>query len=172
MKKSKISLQIVTLSLFLIYLAVLVWIILFKLNFSTSSIPYIRNINFIPFYYDEPVSFSLHLQEILQNVIIFIPFGVYLSMLKYDVNILIKMFLIILTTFLLETLQCVLAIGVSDITDLITNSFGGFIGIMSYNTIANMFKKKEFLDKIIIMAIAALFLPVIIIFVLIKWANA
>lgn len=35
--------------LFLIYLALLVWIILFKLQFSISDLDKIRSINFIPF---------------------------------------------------------------------------------------------------------------------------
>ena len=39
--------------LFLIYLALLVWIILFKLQFNINDLDTVRNINIIPFYYDK-----------------------------------------------------------------------------------------------------------------------
>ena len=45
--------------LFLIYLALLVWIILFKLQFSISDLDKVRSINLIPFHYDkEAVSYT------------------------------------------------------------------------------------------------------------------
>ena len=40
--------------LFLIYLALLVWIILFKLQFSISDLDKVRSINLIPFHYGSP----------------------------------------------------------------------------------------------------------------------
>ena len=41
--------------LFLIYLALLVWIILFKLQFSISDLDKVRSINLIPFHYDKEI---------------------------------------------------------------------------------------------------------------------
>ena len=63
--------------LFLIYLALLVWIILFKLQFSISDLDKIRSINFIPFHYDKEIGAAFHLTEVLKNFLIFVP--MYLS---------------------------------------------------------------------------------------------
>ena len=67
--------------LFLIYLALLVWIILFKLQFSISDLDKVRSINLIPFHYDKKVGTAFHLTEVLENVLIFVPMGIYLQML-------------------------------------------------------------------------------------------
>lgn len=62
--------------LFLLYLVLLIWIILFKLQFSITALDRVREINLIPFYYKEEISF--HATEVLENVLIFVPFGIYL----------------------------------------------------------------------------------------------
>ena len=67
--------------LFLIYLALLVWIILFKLQFSISDLDKVRSINLIPFHYDKEIGAAFHLTEELENVLIFVPMGIYLQML-------------------------------------------------------------------------------------------
>lgn len=59
--------------LFLIYLALLVWIILFKLQFSISDLDKVRSINLIPFHYDKEVGAAFHLTEVLENFLIFVP---------------------------------------------------------------------------------------------------
>ena len=67
--------------LFFIYLALLIWIILFKLQFSIHDLDKIRSVNFIPFYYDKEIGAAFHLTEVLENVLIFVPMGIYLQML-------------------------------------------------------------------------------------------
>ena len=67
--------------LFLIYLALLVWIILFKLQFSISDLDKVRSINLIPFHYDKEIGAAFHLTEVLDNFLIFVPMGIYLQML-------------------------------------------------------------------------------------------
>ena len=54
--------------LFLIYLALLVWIILFKLQFSISDLDKVRSINLIPFHYDKDVLILLMYSQIRQVV--------------------------------------------------------------------------------------------------------
>ena len=93
--------------LFLIYLALLVWIILFKLQFSISDLDKIRSINFIPFHYDKEVGAAFHLTEVLENFLIFVPMGIYLQMLLPRTKLYVKFMLIAGTSFLLETMQYV-----------------------------------------------------------------
>ena len=49
-KKEKINYTVPI--LFLLYLALLIWIILFKLQFSIRDLDRVREINLIPFYYE------------------------------------------------------------------------------------------------------------------------
>ena len=124
--------------LFLIYLALLVWIILFKLQFSISDLDKIRSINCIPFHYDKEIGVAFHLTEVLENVLIFVPMGIYLQMLMPKVKLYAKIMMIAGTSFLLETTQYVLAIGRSDITDILTNTAGGLLGLIVYLMVARL----------------------------------
>ena len=101
--------------LFLIYLALLVWIILFKLQFSISDLDKIRSIN-----------------------LIFVPMGIYLQMLLPGTKLYVKFMLIAGTSFLLETMQYILAVGRSDITDVLTNTAGGLLGLAVYSMTARL----------------------------------
>ena len=80
--------------LFLIYLALLVWIILFKLQFSISDLDKVRSINLIPFHYDKEVGAAFHLTEVLENFLIFVPMGIYLQMLLPRTKLYVKFMLI------------------------------------------------------------------------------
>ena len=74
--------------LFVFYMLLLVWIILFKLGISIREIRELsgsRSLNLIPFYYTNERNFSFHVSEVVQNVLIFIPFGIYISMLRPSV---------------------------------------------------------------------------------------
>ena len=124
--------------LFLIYLALLIWIILFKLQFSISNLDKMRSVNFIPFYYDKEIGAVFHLTEILENVLIFVPMGIYLQMLMPKVKLYAKIMMIAGTSFLLETTQYALAIGRSDITDVLTNTIGGLLGLIVYLMVARL----------------------------------
>ena len=124
--------------LFLIYLALLVWIILFKLQFSISDLDEIRSMNFIPFHYDKEIGVAFHLTEVLENFLIFVPMGIYLQMLLPRTKLYVKFMLIAGTSFLLETIQYILAVGRSDITDVLTNAAGGLLGLAVYSIAARL----------------------------------
>lgn len=112
-----------TLGLFVIYLIILTWIILFKFQFSVENLPHLRSINLIPF------KGTVSLFEVLINVIIFIPVGLYTTMLSPDRALWKKILPAFLVSLLYEVLQFIFAIGATDITDVIGNTFGGIIGI-------------------------------------------
>ena len=77
-KKTKTFLII----LLAVYSAALTWIILFKMAVRLDDVGFgtVRAWNLIPFRYSEETSF--HLTEVLENVIAFVPLGVYLGMFK------------------------------------------------------------------------------------------
>lgn len=134
--------------LFLIYLALLVWIVLFKLQFSIHNLDTVRSINLIPFYYDKDVGTAFHLKEVLENLLLFVPMGIYLQMLLSKWRFHGKLIIIAGTSLLLEMVQYVLAIGRSDITDLLTNTAGGFLGLALYCIVAWLLRKRERADKL------------------------
>lgn len=134
--------------LFLIYLALLVWIILFKLQFNINDLDTVRSINLIPFYYDKEIGTSFHLKEVFENLLIFVPMGIYLQMLLPKCWFHGKLIIIAGTSILLEVAQYVLAIGRSDITDLITNFMGGLLGLALYGTMARLLKNRDTADKL------------------------
>ena len=136
--------------LFLLYLVLLIWIILFKLQFSITALDRVREINLIPFYYKEEISF--HATEVLENVLIFVPFGIYLCLVFQRSRLRSKLLFIAGMSMLLEVCQYVLAGGRSDITDLITNISGGLIGIFLYNTVVRLFHNQRRIDQIIIIS--------------------
>ena len=137
----------VTIVLTSIYAVMVVWIILFKMA-TLSEITYldhIRNINLIPFHYD--VERSYHLSEVQKNVMFFIPLGVYFKMLRFT-NV--KAIIFGMTFSLsLEILQFILAVGATDITDIITNTTGTAIGVGIYSLLALVFRQREKLDKLL-----------------------
>ena len=74
--------------LFIIYIVILVWILLFKMSFSIDELYKNRNINIIPFMGSVIVNGKIDTSEIINNIIVFIPVGIYVCMLKKDWSIL------------------------------------------------------------------------------------
>ena len=50
----------------------------------------------------------------------------------------------------MEVLQYIFAIGRSDITDLLTNTCGGILGIVIYLVLAKLFRSRNRANKVII----------------------
>lgn len=161
-----------TAGLFYLYLLALVWIILFKMQFSFHQFGLHRSINLIPFAQSVIINDRLDFREIIDNVLIFIPFGIFVCMLgkgRYfwtagikqqdGLNLpscccgrgrgKIRLFLSMLapvffTSLALETMQYIFAAGASDITDLITNTAGGMAGICIFGMFSCIWKEKAF----------------------------
>lgn len=132
----------VTMVLFIIYLLVLTWIILFKFSFSLQDISTLRSVNLIPLAGTAVRNNQLDYAELFSNVLIFVPFGLYLSMLKPTWGFLKKISPIAGVSLSFEILQYILAIGATDITDLLSNTIGGIMGIILFHVFKKIFKNK------------------------------
>lgn len=85
-------------------------------------------------------------------------------MLAPNLKLCYQMFIPLGTSLALETMQYVLAIGSSDITDVITNSAGGTIGIFLYAILRKVLKSKEKADVVVLIVagiVTILFLGII-----------
>ena len=118
--------------LFLIYLIALFWIIVFKFNLPFSNLGYMRSINLIPFNESLIINGKLDFREIIMNIAIFMPLGIYSGILFEKWGMGKKIFLFFLVSLICEVLQFILGVGASDITDIITNLLGGIIGLIIY----------------------------------------
>lgn len=128
--------------IFVLYCLILIWLVLFKFSFSFSEISWFartRSLNLIPFYYDTEVGNS-HIKEVVMNVLVFVPMGIYLKIL--DMPAAKTVLTAFIFSFFLELIQFVTTIGASDITDIITNTTGAVIGVCLY-----LLAKKIFVDK-------------------------
>lgn len=86
-KKKRAGINCLVPFLFAVYMVLLVWIILFKLQLSIHDLDTVRNINLIPFHYENEIGMNFHLKEVLENIGIFIPFGIYLCMFRHEPNL-------------------------------------------------------------------------------------
>lgn len=127
--------------LLIVYLLALTWIILFKLQVDFSSLRDMnyRSVNLIPFAGSGIVNGGVDVSEILLNIAAFVPSGIYVSMLKPDGGLWKKVLPIFCVN---EVMQYILAIGGSDITDLIGNTLGGVAGIGVFAALYRLFGKK------------------------------
>lgn len=143
-----------TIALSAIYLLALIWIIMFKFQLSFDTLPSQRSINLVPFFGKSIARFSPFANDLLYNTLVFIPYGIYISMLKGRWPLLGKIVTIFSTSLLFELLQYVFGIGASDVNDLIANTAGGVIGLGMYFILSKLFKEKT--DKILsILALVA-----------------
>ena len=115
--------------LLMVYLLALTWIILFKLQMDFSNLRDMnyRSVNLIPFAGSGIVNDRV---------------DVYVSMLKPDGGFWKKVLPIFCVSLFYEVMQYVLAIGGSDITDLIGNTLGGVVGIGVFAGLYRLFGKK------------------------------
>lgn len=130
-----------TVGLLVFYLLILTWIIVFKLEFSLSELDHVRNVNLLPFRQSVIVNGTIDFTEIIQNVLAFIPFGVLIHTLLEKKPIIIRALPIFLVSLMFEITQFIFSVGASDITDLISNTLGGMIGIAVALIISKGFKK-------------------------------
>ena len=128
--------------LFIAYTLILVWILLFKMSFSIDELYKSRSINIIPFMGSVIVNGRIYISEIINNIIVFVPVGIYICMLKENWSILRKISVGFFISLGIEVLQFILAIGATDITDLIGNTLGGIIGIGVFYLFSKVFKNK------------------------------
>ncbi|MFJ7853387.1 VanZ family protein [Peribacillus frigoritolerans] len=142
MEKSKDNQKRITACLLAVYLFALTWIIVFKMQFSFQGLPDFREINLNPFAGSANVNNQIDFKEIIYNVLAFIPFGIYISMLKSNWSFLKRITVIAGVSLLFEGLQFIFAIGASDITDFMGNTLGGIIGVGVYIVFYKLFSTK------------------------------
>ena len=151
--KTILNSRTLTMILFMIYLFILSWIIiakmdislLYKSNFSWMANPRVllhpgitwRTINIIPY-----KNGNFDITEVILNILFFIPFSFYVKMIFPNSSGLRAIILAFMLSSFYEITQYVLTIGFPDITDVIDNTVGAIIGVIIINSVSLFFREK------------------------------
>jgi glycopeptide antibiotics resistance protein len=133
--------------LFAAYIFILLWLVLFKFSYEPLAVIrdfQTRSLNLIPFAYSRN-------SEMIANIVAFIPFGVILGVTFKELSFRFKFALIFTFSLAVVVIQYALAIGATDITDLIMNTLGGSIGLAGYAAVSDS-RDERFLDRCILAA--------------------
>lgn len=156
----------ITAGLFIFYLLTLTWVVLFKMGSALDVTQQIQSVNLIPLHGSMTYGGGIDWNEIINNVILFVPFGIYISTLKTEWNFGRRLISAAALSLVYEILQYVLAIGASDITDVIANAAGCAIGIaffeMLYHTEKDMAKPIINITASVVTAGVIIFLATVI----------
>lgn len=128
--------------LFGFYFLLLVWAVLFKLQWAIEDLPNFRSLNLVPLEGTAIIDAHYDYMEIGLNIAIFFPFGHFLSQIKPHWHLLIRILVITLTSIFFEMCQYVFVIGGTDITDVIANTLGGILGIVLYVLVKKLWREK------------------------------
>ncbi|WP_245993158.1 VanZ family protein [Xylanimonas allomyrinae] len=113
--------------LFAIYLALLVWTVLWKLDVPWTGTTQ-RTVKLVPFVASGGHGASQPF-EVAMNLLLFVPAGLYLGLLAPAWRWWKVIGAVAGASLGLETAQFVLAVGSSDVTDVVANTAGGLAGL-------------------------------------------
>lgn len=114
--------------LFGAYLVLLTWIVVWKLEIPHSDPVGVQRIKLLPFVASAAGGAS-SLIEVAANLLLFVPFGVYLGLLRPGWSWLRVAAAAAGVSLAFEVAQYALAVGISDTTDVIVNTAGGLAGL-------------------------------------------
>jgi glycopeptide antibiotics resistance protein len=128
--------------LFVVYLVLLVGVVVLKFPFHTDESSGARTLNLIPYAGSSTSTGTIRWSEIVDNILVFVPFGVYLSELRPNTRFLWRFLPIVAASIVFEAIQFAANIGRADITDVIDNSLGGLVGLALYALGVRAFRRR------------------------------
>ena len=163
--------------IFTLYLILLIWVVIFKCNLIENiklTYEYLKGqtlserftIFLKPFndYYEGPFisQWKNTLKDDLLNVIVFLPFGLYISYFIKTSKFIKTLLIAILFSLGVEIFQLFSSIGSFSSKDLITNTLGGIIGYILYRIIYKKNNIRIMILNIISIIFIVLILPIVI----------
>jgi glycopeptide antibiotics resistance protein len=114
--------------LFAVYLVLLAWIVLWKLEIPWIGSGAQRQIKLVPFVRTADAGATAPF-DLVANIVLFVPFGFYLGLLVPSWRWGKVAGVLVGASVFLEVAQYALAVGRSDITDVVVNTAGGLAGL-------------------------------------------
>ncbi|MDY2987953.1 MAG: VanZ family protein [Peptoniphilus sp.] len=81
--------------------------------------------------------------NIIGNIVLFVPFGMYLESFRYESKLIGKVYIILISSCIVESIQVIFKVGIFDIDDILLNTIGGTIGIVVYKCLFKLFNNHE-----------------------------
>lgn len=128
-----------------LFLGVYVLILFAFLFFKRTSF---QSVNLVPFrtildyLHGDIIAQTFAASNIIGNIVLFLPLGVYITLLNPSKKISVNMCLIALTSVIVEIIQFLFKVGVTDIDDVILNTVGGLTGILIFKVLYKFLKDK------------------------------
>jgi len=144
-----------------LYLLALLWLVLFKFSsdiFSILAHHQATTISLVPFV-------GNRLREMFDNFIFFVPLGLLLGINYKLVSLKRKTAFVLVVSLVVEIIQFIFAIGIADITDVIMNTLGGFVGLALYDvTLRRKNIKSDKLDLLLDVSITVVIAVLLAVF--------
>lgn len=98
---------------------------------TSGGVPEFRNISFELYFNGK---------ETIMNIAAFLPAGLFMMLISTSAKFLPKAIGCFAVSFAFEAMQYILMVGTSDLTDIVTNTLGGIVGILCYRKIEMLLK--------------------------------
>ena len=135
-KRKNVCISILLYGVFILYILLLI-VILFRTQHPTRSInlipfrgivSYLSGEDFVSGKDSAAVLHAFTISNLLGNIVIFIPLGVYITVFSKRKTIWKNTVLVLLVSVAVEIIQFTFKFGIGDIDDVILNVIGGLIG--------------------------------------------
>ncbi len=136
---------------FVVYIALLVYLVLFAEMFGRTSVSREYRYNLVPLkeitrfitYYHQ-LGFMAVMLNLVGNVVAFMPFGFCLPMLAGEKTKFLKVTVFSLAlSLIIELMQLITRVGSCDVDDLILNTVGGILGYICYVAMRRLCSKRK-----------------------------
>lgn len=131
-------------NLFFILYLLLLALFLFRTHHQT------RSFSLVPFRSiwayltdDDPTLRAFALSNILGNIALFVPMGVYFMVLRRRKRPLRCVVQIMLISMAVELIQYFTQMGIGDVDDVLLNTFGGYLGTLIYRFLLSIFETHD-----------------------------
>lgn len=139
--------------LYFIYFVMLFKMLFFKyvplFDIFNSNREIIRSVSLVPFHsikmylsngrFLKPISMI----NVYGNILLFVPLGIYLPLYKKRKNFIKNLLYGLIIATGVEVVQFVFALGVMDIDDVILNTLGFIVGLLTYTIFLKLFKDSD-----------------------------
>jgi len=115
---------------------------------------------------DANVSNSVIFNNILGNIVLFIPLGIYLQLFKRNKKAIVSFAYVFAISLFIEIIQFSLGIGAADIDDILLNCIGGIIGILIYKLLTVFIKDRSKIRTVITVCSSIIGVPLFIVTIL------
>lgn len=144
-------------SVFTVYIIIL-FVVLFRTSHperSINAVPfysircYLSGIDLEPYSQRDIIIYSFGFTNLVGNIVLFVPLGVYFSLFNEDKRIWKNTLYVCFISLAAEMIQYILKMGIADIDDIILNTVGGFLGSVVYKILRRKLKSSEKVRRVI-----------------------